>query len=66
VPACLLLPGIEVFERGWLSANNIFYFSDSDVSLVDSGYCAHASLTVDLVRNALKKYALPGLNTWSE
>jgi hypothetical protein len=43
-----------------------FYFSDSDVSPVDSGYCAHASLTVDLVRNALKKYALPGLNTWSE
>ena len=59
---CLLPPGIEVFERGWLSANNIFHFSDSDVSLVDSGYCAHGSLTVELVRNALKKHALPGLN----
>jgi hypothetical protein len=66
VPACLLPLGIEVFERGWLSANNIFYFGDSDVSLVDSRYCAHASLTVELVRNALKKHALPGLNTWSE
>jgi hypothetical protein len=66
VPACLLPLGIEVFERGWLSANNIFYFSDSNVSLVDSGYCAHGSLTVELVRNALKKHALPGLNTWSE
>jgi glyoxylase-like metal-dependent hydrolase (beta-lactamase superfamily II) len=68
VPACLLPPGIEVFERGWLSANNIFHFSDgdvfnvSDVSLVDSGYCAHGSMTVDLVSNALKKHALPSLN----
>ena len=59
---CLLPPGIEVFERGWLSANNIFHFSDSDVSLVDSGYCAHGSLTVELVRNALEKHALPDLN----
>jgi glyoxylase-like metal-dependent hydrolase (beta-lactamase superfamily II) len=65
VPACLLPPGIEVFERGWLSANNIFHFidgDDSNVALVDSGYCAHGSMTVDLVRNALQKYALPGLN----
>lgn len=65
MPACLLPPGIEVFERGWLSANNIFHFSDGDVSnvaLVDSGYCAHASMTVDLVSNALKKHGLPGLN----
>ena len=65
MPACLLPPGIEVFERGWLSANNIFHFSDSDISnvaLVDSGYCAHASMTVDLVRNALKKHELPALN----
>ena len=62
VPSRLLPPGIEVFERGWLSANNIFHFSGEDVSLVDSGYCAHQDLTVDLVRNALKKHSLPGLN----
>ena len=65
MPTRLLPPGIEVFERGWLSANNIFHFGDdevSDVTLVDSGYCAHASLTVDLVRNALKRHALPSLN----
>ena len=58
----LLPPGIEVFERGWLSANNIFHFGDSDVSLVDSGYCAHQNLTLNLVRNTLKKHALPNLN----
>ena len=55
-------PGIEVFERGWLSANNIFHFGEADVSLVDSGYCAHQNLTLDLVRNTLKKHDLPGLN----
>ncbi|QWE09013.1 MBL fold metallo-hydrolase [Polynucleobacter ibericus] len=60
--AHLLPPGIEVFERGWLSANNIFHFGEEDVSLVDSGYCAHQNLTLDLVHNALKKHELPKLN----
>jgi glyoxylase-like metal-dependent hydrolase (beta-lactamase superfamily II) len=62
LPNRLLPPGIEVFERGWLSANNIFHFGETDVSLVDSGYCAHQNLTLDLVRNALKKHDLPSLN----
>lgn len=60
--AHLLPPGIEVFERGWLSANNIFHFGKEDVSLVDSGYCAHQNLTLDLVGNALKKHGLSKLN----
>ena len=58
----LLPPGIEVFERGWLSANNIFHFGENDVSLVDSGYCAHQELTIGLVRNALQKRGLLKLN----
>lgn len=57
-----LPPGIEVFERGWLSANNIFLYGDDNVSLVDTGYCAHQKLTVDLVKNALLKQGLPTLN----
>jgi len=57
-----LPPGIEVFERGWLSANNIFHFGEDNVSLVDSGYCTHQSMTVDLVRNALDKHGLSTLN----
>ena len=60
--AHLLPPGIEVFERGWLSANNIFHYGEEDVSLVDSGYCAHQSLTLDLITSALKKHSLPELN----
>lgn len=58
----LLPPGIEIFERGWLSANNIFLFGEDDVSLVDSGYCTHQQMTVDLVSNALKRHNLSGLN----
>ena len=54
--------GIEVFERGWLSANNILHYGDADVSLVDSGYYSHQSLTLSLVRHALEKYHLTGLN----
>lgn len=58
----LLPSGIEVFERGWLSANNILHFGDSDVSLVDSGYHAHQNLTVSLIKHALEKHSLSGLN----
>jgi len=57
-----LPPGIEIFERGWLSANNIFLYGDGDVSLVDTGYCAHENLTLDLMKNALLKHGLPTLN----
>lgn len=58
----LLPPGIDIFERGWLSANNIFLYGDEDVSIVDTGYCTHQQLTVDLVSNALKQYGLSSLN----
>jgi glyoxylase-like metal-dependent hydrolase (beta-lactamase superfamily II) len=58
----LLPPGIDIFERGWLSANNIFLFGNDDVSLVDTGYCAHQQMTVDLVANALKQHGLKTLN----
>jgi glyoxylase-like metal-dependent hydrolase (beta-lactamase superfamily II) len=57
-----LPPGIEIYERGWLSANNIFHFSESDVSIVDTGYYAHSKMTLDIVSNALKKHHLSSLN----
>lgn len=60
--AHLLPPGIEVFERGWLSANNVFHYGRDDVSLVDSGYCAHQKMTLDLVSGAIKKHGLSTLN----
>ncbi|MFM6922820.1 MAG: MBL fold metallo-hydrolase, partial [Polynucleobacter victoriensis] len=50
--------GIKVFERGWLSANNILFWSNDDVSIVDTGYVAHQEQTLSLVRNALKAEGL--------
>jgi len=48
-----LPPGITVFERGWLSANNILFLGSGETALVDSGYCTHAEQTLALVRRAL-------------
>jgi len=47
---------ITVFERGWLSSNNVLLASDcgGETILVDSGYASHAEQTVALVRKALK------------
>ena len=48
--------GLAVFERGWLSSNNIFFRgggNDGSV-LVDSGYSTHSAQTVQLVRSALR------------
>ena len=47
--------GITIFERGWLSSNNILIQGiDGPSALVDSGYVSHADQTVNLVRSALK------------
>lgn len=43
---------ITVFERGWLSSNNILLHGEQPV-LVDSGYATHAAQTVALVEDAL-------------
>jgi glyoxylase-like metal-dependent hydrolase (beta-lactamase superfamily II) len=46
--------GITVFERGWLSSNNILIQGKSGpLALVDSGYVSHAEQTLSLVRSAL-------------
>jgi glyoxylase-like metal-dependent hydrolase (beta-lactamase superfamily II) len=46
--------GVTVFERGWLSANNIVFKGAEGTALVDSGYVSHAPQTVALVRGALE------------
>lgn len=45
--------GIQVLERGWLSANNIVMRTDTGGLVVDTGYASHADQTVALVRQAL-------------
>ncbi|MGD9871317.1 MAG: MBL fold metallo-hydrolase [Thauera sp.] len=44
---------VQVFERGWLSANNVLLFDGTEATLVDSGYVTHAGQTVALVRAGL-------------
>ncbi|CAN5884767.1 hypothetical protein BH11PSE8_BH11PSE8_18940 [soil metagenome] len=48
--------GLQVFERGWLSSNNVLFVGDEHRPsvLVDSGYGSHAGQTVALVRAALR------------
>jgi glyoxylase-like metal-dependent hydrolase (beta-lactamase superfamily II) len=48
-----LPPGLTVFERGWLSSNNILLQGGDRCALVDSGYASHAEQTLALVRRAL-------------
>ncbi len=44
---------IRVFERGWLSSNNILIADGDSCTLIDSGYVAHAAQTLLLLRHAL-------------
>ena len=44
---------IQVFERGWLSSNNVLLVDDACAALVDTGYAAHAPQTLALVQDAL-------------
>ncbi|MFZ6658535.1 MBL fold metallo-hydrolase [Undibacterium sp. TJN19] len=44
---------MQVFERGWLSANNILFMDEQQTALVDSGYLTHAPQTLALIQQAL-------------
>jgi glyoxylase-like metal-dependent hydrolase (beta-lactamase superfamily II) len=53
--------GMTVFERGWLSSNNILFDGPEGTALVDSGYVLHAPQTLALVRHALQDRPLDRL-----
>ncbi len=44
---------LQVFERGWLSANNVLFTGREQTALVDTGYVTHAAQTLQLVETAL-------------
>jgi glyoxylase-like metal-dependent hydrolase (beta-lactamase superfamily II) len=44
---------IRVFERGWLSSNNVLMTDENCAALVDTGYATHAPQTLALVRQSL-------------
>ena len=46
--------GITLFERGWLSSNNILIRGQRGCALIDSGYATHARQTLTLVASALQ------------
>lgn len=52
-PLANLPGGLQVLERGWLSANSIVFTGDGPSAIIDSGYGAHAAQTVTLVQAAL-------------
>ena len=56
--AVALPAGVQVFERGWLSSNNILLCDDASATLVDSGYATHAAQTLALVERALSGRSL--------
>lgn len=56
-----LPPGIELFERGWLSSNSILLRGRYGTALIDSGYSSHAKQTLQLVENALGSVSLDRL-----
>ncbi len=45
---------MQVFERGWLSSNNILFIGKDRTVLIDSGYKTHAEQTVALVAHGLQ------------
>lgn len=51
--ATRLPASMQVFERGWLSSNNVLFTEPDDTALVDSGYVTHAAQTLALVRQVL-------------
>ncbi len=53
VAEALRAAGATVFERGWLSANNILLRGEGPTALVDSGYASHANQTLALVEREL-------------
>jgi glyoxylase-like metal-dependent hydrolase (beta-lactamase superfamily II) len=59
----VLPPSMQVLERGWLSSNNILFFSGNDndagVTLVDSGYAGMATQTLQLLKSVLVGRHLP-------
>lgn len=52
--ASALPSGMHVFERGWLSSNNILFCSAQENVIVDTGYLSHAAQTLSLVQQKLQ------------
>jgi len=50
--------GVVVFQRGWLSSNNVLFVGSTETALVDTGYATHADQTLALVESVLHERPL--------
>lgn len=51
-----MLPAdIQVIQRGWLSANQVFLFGNEALDIVDSAFCTHSQQTLQLIHQALTR-----------
>ncbi|MFN8955026.1 MAG: MBL fold metallo-hydrolase [Burkholderiales bacterium] len=50
----MLPSGVTVFERGWLSCNNVLLQGSDGATLIDSGYVKHQQQTLALVQQTLQ------------
>lgn len=53
VASAALPANVVVFERGWLSSNNVLFVGADETALVDTGYATHAEQTLALVESVL-------------
>lgn len=53
-PVNLLPAGVTLFERGWLSSNNVLIVGAHNCALVDSGYATHSDQTLALLQSGLR------------
>jgi glyoxylase-like metal-dependent hydrolase (beta-lactamase superfamily II) len=44
---------VVVFERGWLSSNNVLFVGAEETAVVDTGYVTHAGQTLALIESVL-------------
>ena len=56
-----LPPGMQLFERGWLSSNCVLFEDDSGATLIDTGFQSHAEQTLALAMHALERHRTPRL-----
>lgn len=54
IAATLSAAGATLFERGWLSSNNLLIQGGGHSALIDSGYHSHSQQTLLLVERALE------------
>lgn len=52
-PLSPLPTDIVLLERGWLSSNNVLFLTNTEGTVVDTGYASHAQQTGELIRAAL-------------